>query len=433
MNITSVVGGQWGDEGKGKIVDVLSEHAKIVARYQGGANAGHTVYIDKEKIVLHQIPSGILRPDCICILGNGMVVDPDGLKEEIECIESHEIKVADRLILAHNAHLVSPVHKAIDRHREGNLKNPIGTTCKGIGPAYVDKYNRVGLRGHDLQDIKRFEEKLISRLNSAVEHRELPESCKNEIMDEIKAYLEIAEIISKYVGDAYSVINDWMDRDGEMLVEGAQGTLLDVDHGTYPYVTSSNPSTAGISQGLGLPLQKINRHIGIFKSYCTRVGEGPFPSEQNNIEGERLREIGGEFGATTGRPRRCGWFDIPAAKFSAQVNGLTEIALTKLDILDSFPQIPVCIAYKINGELVYEFSAVLHRLDEVEPVFTQIDGWQSPTSICSDIDDLPENARKYIAFLSRETGVDISMVSTGPTRDQTLFGPFSQSISNVYQ
>ena len=433
MNITSVVGGQWGDEGKGKIVDVLSEHANVVARYQGGANAGHTVYLGKDKIVLHQIPSGILRPGCICILGNGMVVDPQGLKEEIDCVEEHGIQIGNRLILAENAHIVTPIHKAIDRYREGSLENPIGTTCKGIGPAYVDKYNRIGLRGHDLKDRRHFQKKLFDRLDLAIHHREFPESAKNDLMKEITQYLEIAEIVSVYVGDAYGVIQENLDNRRNMLIEGAQGTLLDVDHGTYPYVTSSNPSTAGISQGLGLPMHKIERHIGIFKAYCTRVGEGPFPTELEDETGEKLREIGGEFGATTGRPRRCGWFDVPAAKFSAQVNGLTEIALTKLDVLDTFSHIPVCTAYKLNGNVITDYSTVMHHLDDVEPVFTKMDGWDCSTVSFTEFSELPEIAKKYIEFLSQKTGVDINIVSTGPKREQTLFASVTPSVSNVYQ
>jgi len=422
MSVISVVGGQWGDEGKGKIVDVLSADVELVARYQGGANAGHTVYIGKEKIVLHQIPSGILRNGCVCILGNGMVVDPEGLYEEIQQIAKKNISVDGRLILAHNAHIVTPIHKAIDAHREGQLENPIGTTGKGIGPTYVDKFNRRGIRGTDLLDLENLKIKLQDRLESAIADSEISPIIKVELEEKIKNYLEVVKKISQYVGDVYEIIQSYLDNSQKMLIEGAQGTLLDIDHGTYPFVTSSSPSTGGISSGLGLPLHRIGRHIGIFKAYCTRVGEGPFPTELNDDMGETLRKIGKEFGATTGRPRRCGWFDLPAAKFSVQVNGLTEIALTKLDVLDEFEEIRVCTGYKINGEEKSGYSASMCELENVEPIYTAFPGWNTSTVGFHHLENLPGKAKEYIRFLEESLGVPIKLISTGPARDQIIEG-----------
>ena len=420
MSVISVVGGQWGDEGKGKIVDVLSADVELVARYQGGANAGHTVYIDKEKIVLHQIPSGILRDECICILGNGMVVDPEGLYDEIQQVAKNNISVDSRLVLAQNAHIVTPIHKIIDAHREGQLENPIGTTGKGIGPTYVDKFNRIGIRGIDLLDLNILEKKLNQRLQLAIDSSEILPSIKAELEEKIEIYLKVVEEISKYVGDVYEIIKLNLDNSQKMLIEGAQGTLLDIDHGTYPFVTSSSPSTGGISSGLGLPLHKISRHIGIFKAYCTRVGEGPFPTELFAAAGETLRKVGKEYGATTGRPRRCGWFDLPAAQFSVQVNGLTEIALTKLDVLDGFEEIKICIGYKINGEQKNGYSASMCNLENVEPVYITFPGWKTSTAGFQHLENLPGKAKEYIRFLEEKLGIPIKLISTGPKREQII-------------
>ncbi|MAJ45492.1 MAG: adenylosuccinate synthase [Candidatus Marinimicrobia bacterium] len=420
MSVISVVGGQWGDEGKGKIVDVLSSDVELVARYQGGANAGHTVYTEEGKIVLHQIPSGILRDNCVCILGNGMVVDPEGLYEEIRQVSKKNISIDNRLILSHNAHIVTPIHKAIDIHSEGKLKNPIGTTGKGIGPTYVDKFNRRGIRGIDLLNLEILRIKLYNRLESAIENFEIPLALKLELEEKIESYLKISEKISIYVSDVYEIIQSHLDNSQKILIEGAQGTLLDIDHGTYPYVTSSSPSTGGISTGLGLPLHRISRHIGIFKVYCTRVGEGPFPTELQDESGELLRKIGKEFGATTGRPRRCGWFDLPAAKFSVQVNGLTEIALTKLDVLDKFEKIKICTGYMINGKIQSGYSSSMCNLQEVEPIYTEFPGWRTSTVGFHHSENLPGKVKEYIRFLEESLGVPIKLISTGPARDQII-------------
>jgi adenylosuccinate synthase len=420
MSVISVVGGQWGDEGKGKIVDVLSVDVELVARYQGGANAGHTVYLGEEKFVLHQIPSGILRENCICVLGNGMVIDPEGLVEEINQIAEKNISVDGRLIIAHNAHIVTPIHKAIDSHREQNLDNPIGTTGKGIGPTYVDKFNRIGIRGIDLLDLDKLEKQLNSRLNDAIKNCEIAIELKSDLEIKLKSFLTVIRKISNFVGNVYEIIQNHLDNSQKMLIEGAQGTLLDIDHGTYPFVTSSSPSTGGISSGLGLPLHKIGRHIGIFKAYCTRVGEGPFPTELFDKTGEKLRKIGQEFGATTGRPRRCGWFDLLAAKFSVQVNGLTEIALTKLDILDNFDEIKICTGYKINGKEMSSYSASMCNLENVEPIYTTFPGWKTSSVGFHHLENLPGKAKDYIRFLEENLGISIKIISTGPARDQII-------------
>ena len=420
MSVISVVGGQWGDEGKGKIVDVLSADVELVARYQGGANAGHTVYLKKEKIVLHQIPSGILRKRCICVLGNGMVVDPEGLEEEIKQVEDRKISVEERLIISQNAHIVTPIHKAIDLYRDKNLKNPIGTTGKGIGPTYVDKFNRTGIRGIDLLNYSTLSEKLLRRLEQAIINKEIPNKIKSKLEQEIINYINIVKRVSKYVGDVYDIIHSYLNNSQKMIIEGAQGTLLDIDHGTYPFVTSSNPSTGGISTGLGLPLHKFGRHFGIFKAYCTRVGEGPFPTELLDDFGGNLRKTGNEFGATTGRPRRCGWFDLPAAKFSVQVNGLTDIALTKLDVLDNFNEIKICTSYRVNDEEILNYSKSMCDLINVEPIYTKFPGWNTSTIGLNHFENLPGKAKEYIRFLEENLGVPIKLISTGPGRDQII-------------
>ena len=369
MSITAVIGGQWGDEGKGKIVDLLSKDSKIVARYQGGANAGHTVYHGDLKVVLHQIPSGILRKGCHCILGNGMVVDPIGLIEEIEMVQSHGFDTTGQIHVAMNAHIVTPIHKAIDVATEAANNNRIGTTGRGIGPTYVDKYDRVGIRGVDLLDPNCLREKLNAKLDSAIQTGHLTENAKDQLQDQFQKFMVCAEQVALLVSDTFALIHEYAERGENILIEGAQGTLLDVDHGTYPFVTSSSASSAGISTGLGLPTNKVDTIIGILKAYTTRVGTGPAPTELFDDDGEKLRDLGQEYGATTGRPRRCGWFDAVAAHYSARVNGLTEVALTKLDILDHFEEIKVCVAYKLDGKEIKNMSEVMHCLEDVKPIY----------------------------------------------------------------
>ena len=420
MSIKAIIGGQWGDEGKGKIVDLLSQDSHIVARYQGGANAGHTVYYNDKKIVLHQIPSGILRTNCKCILGNGMVVDPIDLVNEIDMVKSHGVSIENKIFLALNAHIVTPVTKYLDFYQEELNNRKIGTTGRGIGPTYVNKYNRTGIRALDLLDIKTLNEKVNTDLYVTQELFKLSDNKVSEIKEQISKFLDCSILISQYVSDTFTIIHEQSKNGDNILIEGAQGTLLDVDHGTYPYVTSSNASSSGISTGLGLPMTKVNNIIGIFKAYTTRVGEGPFPTELFDNDGKKLQDIGKEYGATTGRPRRCGWFDGVAAKYSCLVNGLTEIALTKLDILDNFETIKFCTGYKINDKKTESFSEVLYNLDAVEPIYTIFDGWLTPTTGVETFDELPDKAKVYLNFISEFVNTPIKIISTGPGRNQII-------------
>jgi len=416
MSINAIVGGQWGDEGKGKIVDLLSEQTHIVARYQGGSNAGHTVYYKNNKIVLHQIPAGILRKNNICILGNGMVIDPVGFKKEIECLKLNNINYKNRIFIDYYSHIVTPIHKLIDKTTEEKSNNKIGTTCKGIGPTYQDKYQRIGIRAIDVLDEKKLKIKINKRLESAVYKKEIN---KNNITSEdMEIFYDSCQLIRSFIHDTFPIIFKFLNKN--ILIEGAQGTLLDIDHGTYPYVTSSNCSSGGISSGLGIPGNKLNEIIGIFKAYVTRVGSGPFPTELFNNDGQKLQSIGKEVGATTGRKRRCGWFDLVAAKYSVRINGVTAVALTKLDILDSFKTIKVCTHYKHKGKVTKEMSNVLNFLSETKPIYKELKGWNCSIENIETFNDLPENAKKFINYLSKELQVPIIIISIGPKRNQIL-------------
>ena len=396
MSINVIVGGQWGDEGKGKIVDLLSKNVNVVARYQGGSNAGHTVYKDDKKIVLHQIPTGILRKNNVCILGKGMVVDPDGIVEEIECLNNNNIDYNNRIIIDYYAHIVTPLHKLIDQFNESKSGGKIGTTCKGIGPTYQDKYQRIGIRAIDLLDIDLLKIKLEKRIDMAL--------IKNEINSDdllninLNEYYKSCKKIKNFINDSFPIL--FNQSNPNILIEGAQGTLLDIDHGTFPYVTSSNCSSGGISTGLGIPGNKLDNIVGIFKAYVTRVGGGPFPTELFDDNGKKLQSIGKELGATTGRVRRCGWFDLVAAKYSASINGLTGIALTKLDILDSFETIHVCTHYDYKGKKISEMSKVLNFLDEIKPVYKSFKGWNCSIEKCDSFEELPSEAKEYIDLAS---------------------------------
>ena len=420
MSIKAIIGGQWGDEGKGKIVDLLSRDSHIVARYQGGANAGHTVYYNDKKLVLHQIPSGILRENCKCILGNGMVVDPIELVEEINMVKGHGVSIDNKIFLALNTHIVTPLTKYIDSYNEEKNTQKIGTTGRGIGPTYVDKYNRVGIRALDLLDIESLIQKLNKKLKRAKTTYGFTDDKITELKEKNAEFINCSKLISEYVSDTFTIIHEQVNNGDNILIEGAQGTLLDIDHGTYPYVTSSNASSSGIATGLGLPMTKINNIIGIFKAYTTRVGEGPFPTELFDDDGKKLQDIGNEYGATTGRPRRCGWFDGVAAKYSCMVNGLTEIALTKLDILDHFDTIKICTGYEIDGQVTTCFSKVLHNLDKVTPVYTEFKGWKTPTTGIENFEDLPGNTKEYINYISDFIKTPINIISTGPGRNQII-------------
>ena len=416
MSINVIVGGQWGDEGKGKIVDLLSKEANVVARYQGGSNAGHTVYHNDKKIVLHQIPTGILRENNICILGKGMVVDPDGIVEEIECLNNNKIDYANRIIIDYYAHIVTPLHKLIDQINEEKSGSKFGTTCKGIGPTYQDKYQRIGIRAIDLLDLSLLKNKLEKRIKIALDKNEI--SSDDLLNINLTDYYNSCKIIKSFIQDSFPIL--FNKNVGNILIEGAQGTLLDIDHGTFPYVTSSNCSSGGISTGLGIPGNKLNNIIGIFKAYVTRVGGGPFPTELFDADGKKLQSIGKELGATTGRVRRCGWFHIVAAKYSASINGLTGIALTKLDILDNFEIIYVCTHYEFRNKKIIEMSSVLNYLDEVTPIYKEFKGWNCSIESTSSFDDLPKEAKVYIEFLSVKIGVPIEIISIGPKRHQIL-------------
>ena len=417
MPIDAIVGGQWGDEGKGKIVDLLSKNVNIVARYQGGSNAGHTVYYNNNKLVLHQIPAGVLRKNTLCILGNGMVIDPIGIIDEIKCLEDNNINFDGRILIDYYSHIVTPIHKLIDKTTEKKSKNKIGTTCKGIGPTYQDKYQRVGIRAIDLFDIESLKLKINNRLQIAIDKKDINQEDVNKL--DFRDFYDSCMKINKFISDTFPVLFKSLEKN--ILIEGAQGTLLDIDHGTFPYVTSSNCSSAGISTGLGIPGNKLNKIIGIFKAYVTRVGGGPFPTELFDQDGEKLQSIGKEVGATTGRPRRCGWFDLVAAKYSSKLNGLTSIALTKLDILDNFKTIKVCTHYEYNDSKINEMSNVLNNLDQVKPVYKIFPGWETSLENITCFDDLPANAKTYISYLSAELGIPISIISIGPQRNQILY------------
>ena len=419
-NITAIIGGQWGDEGKGKIVDYLSRDVQLVARFQGGANAGHTVYKDNKKIVLHQIPSGILTPGCLCVLGMGMVIDPVDLIEEIEMINSHGLVTDNVIKIALNSHIVTPIHKKIDLRKEEATNKAIGTTCRGIGPAYVDKFNRCGLRAVDLKNLDEVRVKNDKRLAGAIENEEIFQIDKESIVNDFEIFYNACEQIIPFISDIFSLVHDYNLNNKKILIEGAQGTLLDVNHGTYPFVTSSSPSTGGVSAGLGLPLTKVQRIVGIFKAYTTRVGKGPFPTELKDDTGEKLMSLGNEYGATTGRQRRCGWFDAVAARYSVLLNGFNEITLTKLDILDDFDTINVCIAYSYKGKEITNFSEVLSDLNNVKPIYKSFNGWKAKTTGIEKYDDLPHHTKFYIDFISDYLKAPIKIISTGPGRDELI-------------
>jgi adenylosuccinate synthase len=421
MAVTVLVGSQWGDEGKGKIVDLLSDKYDIVARYQGGANAGHTVEIGDKKYILHLIPSGILRENVICVIGNGVVIDPVALLEEIELLGKNGINVEGRLFISHNAHLIMPYHKLLDSISESG-NNKIGTTGRGIGPCYIDKYARKGIKIVDLLNKKVLEEKIRENLKEknnllkkVYEHAEL------DVEEIVQQYTEFDKAIDKYIKDVPLFLNGAVSDGKNILLEGAQGALLDVDHGTYPFVTSSSPTSGGACIGTGIPPNKISMVIGIVKAYTTRVGNGPFPTELTDSEGDKLRKIGAEFGATTGRPRRCGWFDAPLVKYSSMINGLNCVAITKLDVLSGFEKIKVCVSYELDGKTIKSFPTDYDKLSKVKPVYEELDGWKEDLSLCNSYSELPQKTKEYLAFIAKESGVAINIISVGPKRQQTFF------------
>lgn len=419
----AVIGAQWGDEGKGKVVDLFSQNADIVVRFQGGNNAGHTLVVDGEKTVLHLIPSGALHPNKLCVIGNGVVVDPEVLLEEIRGLKQRGHLLDDSLLrVSEEAHLIMPYHKSIDQARERlRGKGKIGTTGRGIGPAYEDKVARIGIRFIDLLEEETFREKL--RYNIEEKNIYLKAILKEKTLnfrETHDTYCGYRERLKRYVTNTALLLDREIKAGKRVLFEGAQGTLLDVDHGTYPFVTSSNTVIGGVCAGAGVGPQNIHQIIGISKAYTTRVGSGPFPTEIKGPEGEKLKQDGDEFGATTGRPRRCGWFDAVGVRHAVRVNGMNGIALTKLDVLTGFKKIKICTAYRYEGETYQEFSASQRVLERAEPVWEEMDGWDSPLSEARKLSDLPINAQRYIQRLEEILETDMVLVSVGPGREQTI-------------
>lgn len=417
-----IIGAQWGDEGKGKLVDVLSENADVVVRYQGGANAGHTVYIDDEKYIFHLIPGGILRPSITCVIGNGVVMDPEALFEEINFLKDKKIEVTDRLFISNRTHVIFPYHKIMDKAEENSLDvKKIGTTGRGIGPAYIDKVSRCGIRAGDLLYDDILKEKLKinldrkSRLVRTLYDQEM--ITFEEIYDQTRDYVEK---LRPFITDTTYLLNKAWKEGKDIILEGAQGCLLDIDFGSYPFVTSSNPTIGGAMTGSGLPPAAMQEIIGVFKAYQTRVGSGPFPSEELEQTGEKLREAGNEYGATTGRPRRCGWLDLVAAQYSINLNGFSSLALTKLDVLDTFDEIKVCIAYECAGQECKLFPADDRMLANCQPVYKTFSGWKTPTTNCTTFEQLPKQAREYINFLETTFNTPVKYVCVGKERKQII-------------
>lgn len=420
MSVSIIVGAQWGDEGKGKIVDLLSEHADVVARYQGGANAGHTIVHGDKKYILHLIPSGILHPSVHCVIGNGVVIDPVALMDEIRMLEDLGVNIDGRLHISHKAHLIMPYHKMLDQARE-KLAGSIGTTGRGIGPSYIDKAQRVGIRIVDLLDRDVLEAKLRTNFEEKSAILEAIYGAEPIDIDRlIEEYMAFDTQIDPYITDTTAFLHQAI-RDGKrILAEGAQGALLDLDHGTYPFVTSSNPTSGGACTGLGIPPTSIGSIVGVVKAYSTRVGNGPFPTELDNEIGELLRSEGHEFGATTGRSRRCGWLDIPALRYSCMINGITEIALTKLDVLGVLDEIQICTGYRIDGKPVRYFPADVSSLERVTCDYITMPGWKCSLDGIRTFDALPQAAQDYVLAIERLVETPITWVSTSPARDDTF-------------
>ncbi|WP_288515700.1 adenylosuccinate synthase [uncultured Victivallis sp.] len=420
MPVDILVGTQWGDEGKGKLIDVLTRDVDMVIRFQGGNNAGHTVEIGDEHYVLHLIPSGIFRPNVVNVIGNGLVVDVLGLVEEMKGIAAKGFPV-DNIRLSNRAQLIFEYHKRADALKESSAgTKKIGTTKRGIGPAYADKMNRTGIRGIDLTRPERLEEQF--RAEAAKYNKQFAEHgiAPLDIDAEWKRVREAAGYLKDYVCDTVYLINDAIKSGRKILCEGAQAALLDIDHGTYPFVTSSNTVSGGACTGAGIAPQKIRDVWGVIKAYTTRVGEGPFPTELFDQDGETLRQVGHEFGATTGRPRRCGWFDAVAGRYACMVDGVNKLAVTKLDVLDSFDKIGVCVAYEIDGKVTKEFPASVEELAAARPVLEWLPGWKQDISGVSSYDELPENAKKYLERITELVDSELAIVSVGPRRDQTF-------------
>ena len=419
---TIIVGSQWGDEGKGKIVDLLSKDMDVICRAQGGNNAGHTVVVGDEQTILHLIPSGILHKGKICVIGSGLVVDPKVILQEIDTLIGKGVEITSKnLIISDRCQMIMPYHVALDKAKEAmEGKGKIGTTCRGIGPCYMDKAARSGIRMFDFVDEGRFKEKLKNNLeekNFLLKNLyNTNELDSDEIFDEYSVY---ARRLKPHMQNTSVLVNDYIEAGKNILYEGAQGIMLDIDHGTYPFVTSSNSCAGGICTGLGIGPKVIKKVIGILKAYTTRVGSGPFVTELKDKLGDNIREAGGEYGSTTGRPRRCGWFDAVVARYGARINGLTSWAITKLDVLDELETIKVCVAYKCNGKEITEFPNP-ELLDDCEPVYIDMPGWKTKISEIKKYDNLPDNAKAYLKKIEELTNTPVSIISVGPKRNQTI-------------
>jgi adenylosuccinate synthase len=417
-----VIGAQWGDEGKGKVVDVITPHVNVVVRFSGGNNAGHTVVVGREKYVLHTIPSGILHNGCRCVVGCGVVIDPGSLIEEMESLVQRGVTLDGNLYISKNAHLIMPYHPALDRVSEAQLGDRrIGTTGKGVGPAYVDKAARVGIRMVDLLDERLFREKV--EFNLAHKNRLLRDFYDAETFSVeaiLNQYLRYAGWLAPYITDTALLLHKWIDSGYSVLFEGAQATMLDIDHGTYPYITSSSTTAGGAATGTGVPPTKIHGALGVAKAYTTRVGEGPFPTEMTGAAAEAIRARGNEYGATTGRPRRCGWFDGVIMRYAVRINGFDTVALTKLDVLDQCETVKVCTGYRWQGDIITDFPEEERAMAGIEPVYEEISGWMSSTAGAKNESDLPAKARRYLERLEELIGVPFCLISTGAQRDETI-------------
>jgi adenylosuccinate synthase len=421
MPVVAVVGGQWGDEGKGKIVDLLSARAQVAIRAQGGDNAGHTVINPQGRFALHLVPAGIFNPDTTCVIGSGVALNPSILLEELGVLHARGVRT-DRLLVSERAHLVMPFHLLLDRAEEaGRGTQAIGTTGRGIGPCYVDKVSRVGLRAGDLRDPGGFRAKLAFLIERKRTIRaDLTPDPGWDVEMVAREYLGYAERLAPYVGEVVPVVNAAVRSGQAVLIEGAHGTLLDPDWGTYPYVTSSSPTVQGLCLGAGIGPSRLTKAVGVFKAYCTRVGAGPFPTELDNALGEEIRERAQEYGTTTGRPRRCGWFDSVAGRHAVQVNGFDSIALTRLDILDVFESIRVCVAYELDGQRIDAFSSMPSILERCQPIYEDLPGWQTSLQSCTRFEDLPAAARAYVERLETLLEAPIDLISVGADREQTI-------------
>ncbi|MCF7861608.1 adenylosuccinate synthase [Candidatus Woesearchaeota archaeon] len=418
-----IIGTQWGDEGKGKIVDLLCENANMVVRYQGGNNAGHTIVINGKKTVLHHVPSGILRSDIVCVIGNGVVVDPEILLQELEGLKNNGVSVTPQnLIISNSAHVIMPYHKLFDKLKEeaASAGKKIGTTGRGIGPVYTDKASRKGIRFYHLMDEKLFRDRLH---DNVIEKNDYLKAMGHEPLDEqaiFDEYMKYANKLRPYMKDTTYLLNEAV-KNKNVIFEGAQGTLLDIDFGTFPFVTSSNASIGGVFCGSGIPANKLNSIVGIVKAYVTRVGAGPFPSEQTEGAGLHMQKVGHEYGSTTGRPRRCGWFDAIATGYSIMINGVTDVAITKLDVLSGLDELKICTGYKgPDGQITKEFTCNITELAKFEPVYETVPGWGEDITGVRDFSDLPKNAQTYLNKLEELMGAKISIISVGPGREETF-------------